>query len=299
VMLPVNLDKESLMQELMKITKNLTALCAAVGLTCSIVGSARAVTQFVQNGSFETVTGNLAGGHLAGPPSTVTADESVEAHWTNGVYSGSGSTAVDGYNFVVAPGKADTTGSELKFGGQISWWGPHNGGAAGNNMPATSPDGGYYLAMDGAFEQADIFQTITGLTVGQNYAISFWFAGAQQADPRYVNPTTDSMMVGLNDVGVTNPVRTSTATINVPGKGFSPWAYDTIYIKADNTTEVLSFLAAGSPNGMPPFALLDGVSMVATPEPSSVVSMLAGVLCLSGIVLYRRRATKFANKAAL
>ena len=61
---------------------------------------------------------------------------------------------------------------------------------------------------------------------------------------------------------------------------------------ADSTTDVLSFLANGTPSGVPPFALLDGVSMNAVtsvPEPASAAMLLTGLVGLAGFVRRRRK----------
>jgi hypothetical protein len=51
---------------------------------------------------------------------------------------------------------------------------------------------------------------------------------------------------------------------------------------------VLSFLAIGTPNGLPPMLLLDGVAVNnAVPEPSSLWVMGVGLLSLAAI--HRRR----------
>lgn len=51
----------------------------------------------------------------------------------------------------------------------------------------------------------------------------------------------------------------------------------------------LSFLAVGTPAGVPPFSLLDGVSMVAVPEPQTW-GMLGLGLGLVGFAARRRKA---------
>jgi len=57
---------------------------------------------------------------------------------------------------------------------------------------------------------------------------------------------------------------------------------------ATSSTEVLSFLAVGTPSGVPPFALLDGVSLNANtvPEPESYTLLGIGLL---GILSVRRQ----------
>ena len=64
----------------------------------------------------------------------------------------------------------------------------------------------------------------------------------------------------------------------------------TFYFTADATSEVLSFLAIGTPisPSVPPFSLLDSVSMMAVPEPSTWATMVVGFGGL-GFAAYRRR----------
>ena len=78
-----------------------------------------------------------------------------------------------GYNFVFLPGTADTTGAAGEYG-NVQLWGPGNGSANGLK---SSPAGGNYLAMDGAFDQSPVSQTLSGLTVGAATTVSFYFAG--------------------------------------------------------------------------------------------------------------------------
>lgn len=55
-----------------------------------------------------------------------------------------------------------------------------------------------------------------------------------------------------------------------------PWTSQTLTLTADNTTDLLSFIAIGS-GGVPPQIFLDGVGMESTvPEPSAAL-LLAGV----------------------
>ena len=49
---------------------------------------------------------------------------------------------------------------------------------------------------------------------------------------------------------------------------------------ADAVNPVLTFLSVGTPDGLPPFALLDGVSLKAVPEPSAALLGALGALAL-------------------
>ena len=251
-----------------------TAIAAMFGLALAFAGTGAKATNLITNGSFEQLTGGIGQIGYNG--------SSLLTGWTNG-HDGSGNL---GYNFVYSPGSADTTGAN-GVAGNVKLWGPNDGSA--NGLPATSPDGGNFIAADGAYQTAPISQTITGLTVNAQYAVSFYYAGAQQSG--FTGTTTEAWGVTLGNQTI------STATLNDPNHGFTGWQYTTLTFTATSTSEVLSFLAAGTPSGEPPFTLLDGVSMsqvVATPEPASAAMMLTGLIAI-GLVVRRRQLSRTAH----
>jgi hypothetical protein len=69
----------------------------------------------------------------------------------------------------------------------------------------------------------------------------------------------------------------------------------TFTFTATAATELLSFLAIGTPNGVPPFSLLDGVSMTAIPEPSSSLILAAGCAAMAGVRRLRSRSRRDAR----
>lgn len=226
---------------------------AGLALFIGVTGSGLAQ---IQNGGFESTTfGNGQLGY-----------NTDATHWT---ISG-------GYTFLFAPGTADTTGAVGQYGG-IKLWGPGTGSA---NGLTSSPDGGNFIAGDGAFQVAPIKQTLTGLTIGQNYNVSFYWAAAQQSG--YTGATTDQWQVTFGGA----PAQ-STSVYNLPSHGFSGWQSASMDFTADGTSDVLSFLAVGTPAGLPPFALLDGVKVTATPEPGAYA--LLASLGLTGVAFLRRR----------
>jgi hypothetical protein len=229
-----------------------------------------AATNLVTNGSFETTT---AGGGQLGYNTNATG-------WTNANNNGTW-----GYNFLFTPGSADTTGV-TGVSGNLKLYGPGNG--YNNGLPASSPDGGNFIAADGVYETGAITQTIMGLTALQTYAVSFWYAGAQQSGFGCVQTpcTTEAWQVSLGSQTQT------TATVNTGNGvgGFSGWVYTTMVFTATSSSEVLSFLAQGTPGGEPPFTLLDGVSLVATPEPGTL-PLLAGA-ALIGVASFARNFLK-------
>lgn len=233
------------------------------GLVLSFAAAEAQAYNLVANGGFDTAGGNGQIGY-----NTTVAD------WTT-----------SGYNFVFAPGTATTTGAPTQFGGtNLTLWGTDIHG--NSNGFTDSPDGGNFIGADGAFEVGAITQTLTGLVAGQQYSVGFDYAGAQQSG--FTGPTTESWIVNL---GNNNATAQSTPILSDSSQGFTGWNHEVFTFTADGSSDTLSFLAAGTPNGEPPFSLLDGVTMVAVPEPASMLLMGTGLAAL-GLVRRRRRAAQ-------
>jgi len=215
----------------------------------------------VLNGDFENVT-NGSGGMGEFGSSTY----STVANWTS-----------HAYNFVFAAGTADTTGSN-GINGNLKLWGPNDGSA--NGLPAASPTGGNFVAADAFFDVGAITQTINGLVPGDVYLLSFYWAGAQQSG--FNGDNTEQWQVSLGSQAQ------STAVIDNPSHGFTPWMSQTFAYTATSSSELLSFLAVGPPTGFPPFLLLDGVSLDPAPESASVLLMIGG-LCLTVVAVGAKR----------
>jgi hypothetical protein len=218
--------------------------------------SVSASTNLVQNGDFSETTN---GGGQLGYNTNATG-------WTT-----------TGYNFLFTPNVADTTGVIGQYSPLILWG---NGNGAGNGFTAVSPTGGSFVGGDGAFNAGPISQSIAGLTVGEQYNVSFWWAAAQQYG--YSGANTEKWDVSLGSQTI------DTSVYNNGSHGFSGWQEETFTYTATAVTETLSFLAVGTPSGVPPFSLLTNVSLeVATvPEPEMLALMAIGLL---GLVSVRRQ----------
>lgn len=254
------------------------------GLSCSAIillalaTLARANTSYdvnyVLNGSFSLTTNGT--GQLT--YNTVATD------WTNDNYN----AGTDGYNFLFASGTADTTGA-TGADGHLKLWGPNDGSA--NGLPAASPDGGNYIGADGVYEQGAITQQIVDLTLGDQYTVGFWWAGAQQDG--FSGATTEWWSVTLGDQ------TQQTAIVSDPNHGFTGWEYvsfNFIADASDTVNPVLSFLAGGTPAGEPPFALLDGVNLYQTPEPGTYALIGLGLVAIPVAGKLRRRMARRGNR---
>lgn len=234
--------------------------CAALSLAVTVAAPAQAAVNLVMNGDFETTT-------MTSPQQMNTTNV---ANWST-----------TGYSFIFFKGTADTTGSYTpQFNNNLTLWGPKNGGTGA--LPAESPTGGNFVAADGSYETAPITQTITGLNAGANYQLTFWWAGAQQHG--YTGDTTESWGVTFGNQAY------NTGTVTTPSTGFSPWRQASVLFSATAASQALSFLAGGGPSGgQPPFSLLDGVSLVAAPEPATWAVMVAGLAGVAAFTARRRR----------
>ncbi len=149
------------------------------------------------------------------------------------------------------------------------------------NFAGASPDGGNFVALDGdIFFNGALSQTVNGLTPGKTYALKFYWAGTQ-----FENRTGD--ITERLDVSF-GPSSFSTATVANPTHGFQGWFLVSKNFKAVSSSQLLSFLSVGTPDGLPPVALLDGVSLSTVPEPQSWALLIAG-FGMVGVAARRRR----------
>jgi hypothetical protein len=237
------------------------ALCGAIAFGLE----QKAAANLVQNGDFEQIGGVV----LGSPGASGMLEYNVFAsHWNT-----------VGYNFLYTPGTADTTGAIGNASpNPVKLWGPGTGSA---NGLTGSPTGGNYVALFSAFESAALTQTLTGLTAGGTYTLSFFWAGTQQAG--LLGNTFDNLTVSLGSQSKT------TGTVNVPTEGFSGWMKQTETFTADGSSDVLSFLASGGPQGEPPVVLLDGIDLEQVPDGASTAGLFGFALAVMGFAAMCRR----------
>jgi len=240
---------------------------AAIAFAAFALGQARADTiNLVTNGNFETTTyshNNQFGTGYGGQGVT---------GWTGG----------NGYQLYFFAGTGSTNSADSQYDS-----GYNTGSEKFYTMPP-SISGGNYIGLDGDQTngiQGSISQTIGGLTAGTQYLVSFnWATGQLQSRS---GATTNNIKVTFGNQSFT------TQTINTPSQGSTAWLTQSFLFTATSASQVLTFLAQGTPTGLPPMVALDGISLVAAPEPASLAVMVSGLAVLG--FFHRRRQRRAAD----
>ncbi len=215
----------------------------------------------VTNGDFTQLSNGL--GQLT--------DNTNATGWTN-----------NGYNFVF------TTADQAvpQDTNTLALWDAANGGSSTWNGTTLSGVGNF-VAMDGDYITGPISQTITGLTTGKTYDLTFNYAFGQQYG--FDGATIQSLAAAIGGASW------DSGNVDVASHGFSGWQSASVDFTASSSSELLSFLATGN-LPVPPFALVSDVSLVAVPEPATWAMLLVGFAGLgyAGFRSARRKAAAIA-----
>jgi hypothetical protein len=253
-----------------------------VGAVLSASVQSLTATNLVVNGGFE-INGGIGELGNTTPGTTTVGTWTVGATIPNAAPTPANAAPFD---FIMNSG-ATTTGTPTVYGTTYLY---------GSNGFKVSPGGGDFLGADGGYASAPISQTIGGLTIGDKYTLSYDWAAAQLTTCNgmgapCLGATQDQWQVTFGGQTVDEP----TPAYPLPNKGFSGWMNESLTFTAMSTSQVLTFLAQGTPIGQPPFLLLDDVSLTANgsapsaaPEPGSVVLMAGGILSLIGAARWRK-----------
>lgn len=152
--------------------------------------------------------------------------------------------------------------------------------------------GGNFVAADGAYAQAPMYQLLSNLTVGKSYVLTFDFAAAQQYG--YDGATDEWWDATFTGASTGKQTTFETVHDSDTNHGFVAWSKATFYFTATDAQEYLSFLAGSNSSGLPPFSLLDNVGLTEAPEPSSWIMMLVGFGAVGYAMRRRRRVTECA-----
>jgi hypothetical protein len=237
----------------------------------------------VSNGGFEDVAGNT------NPSFFLNNSSGALTGWTSFVGLGSISNNV----LFGSPTETATRSDSAEF----SFW----------PGVAVSPGKGKFVALDGdptPGAQQALSQTISGLTMGETYTLTFDWAATQFEFVNGAGPPFNCSAcwsgVTSNEIEVSlgGGVPQDTEILDkIPAKGFTGWKAETFNFTATATSEMLKFVSIGAPSGQPPVALLDDVSLTgdvgvsptgAIPEPGTWAMMGIGFAAL-GLAAYRRR----------
>ena len=205
----------------------------------------------VQNGGFES---NSGPGYVSGNPIT---------NWTliNTASTGISINAINTLAQLQAAGQTANT--------PIPLWGASASYMNGNGF-RNSNNGGYFIIADGFYEYNSIFaQRINGLTPGTDYELSFEYAYAQQAG--FDGPTNQKWTVEFGSENYETPAYDLPSHAFYGGSNSTGWLTASHTFTATAASQTLRFLTIGTP-GVPPMALLDGVSLTEVvptpPEPT-------------------------------
>jgi hypothetical protein len=238
-------------------------------LACGVLAHpARAgVVNLVQNGNFTSTSVTGDGGYLC--VNSGSSCSSQLSNWSATCSSGGCSGNLSPSSILVAGTDGDAFNPAYSHPG-LYWTGS-----------ITPPSGGNVVAIDGdPSYTSKLTQSISGLTVGKSYTLTFYQASSQEIS--FTGQTTEKWQVSLGG----GTAQTS-ALMTTASQGSTGWTEQTMTFVSNALSETLQFVAVGTPNGEPPVVLLGGVSLVQkVSEPVSAALLGVGLVA---VVMVRRR----------
>jgi PEP-CTERM motif len=149
--------------------------------------------------------------------------------------------------------------------------------------PGTNPFSSQSLEVN-ANGPETVSQTITGLTVGQTYVLSFAYGDRPGSGNESMNVLLDGALI-------------TTEADNLNNSSLA-WNVDGYAIVATSTSETLSFVGLSDSGQASWGNEVTDVALVATPEPSTWLLMLSGIGLL-GFAAWRQRGVAMPNLSAL
>lgn len=249
------------------------ALCATtLGLAAPAFADP---TNLVQNGSFETTSATTPyGGTTVG---TNVNNTNLPGWQINGCAN---SNSTCGFQFIGNSNYSTAGFYDAEDHHESTFY----------STPGVSPDGGNAFMSDGNYQVNALYQSVSGLKIGDTYTLKFLQASLQQAG--YTGAAQDNWNFGLYDPNSQVFNSRVAATMNNPSQGSTSWAQQTATFVATSTSELLHFFASANQGAQPPFLLLDGVSLadnapnVTVPEPATIALVGAG---FASMIAARRR----------
>jgi hypothetical protein len=148
-----------------------------------------------------------------------------------------------------------------------------NTGLAGDGKQFVTLGGGFGTL--GAFGYSAWSQTVTGLTAGQSYVVSFDLAAEGET-------ATQQLTLGLTSGSATpSQTFTSTPTNTLFWQNWSAAQYTFV---ANSTSATIQFSITNQPYdiGLDAVSIAPAGVVTNTPEPDSVFLLLSGLLCIGG-----------------
>lgn len=184
------------------------------------------------------------------------------------------------YSVVTPTGSAAGAGGPGAFGLNV---------ATGQTVNSPTGNSGWFLQMDGDTRfGATLTQQLNNLTVGQEYVVSFYQAGATiNGGPFYNVPTYNQFRVYFGD-----SYQSADRIDMAVQEDVQPWSKQTMSFTASSAIQTLGFLNVGGPAGQPPIALLSDISVEPVPEPATVLGSFVALGLISGFNKLKNRAKK-------